>query len=203
MVDALDGDRLHLAGEGWFTASHILDVLVGPETYLLQRAERCRPALADISGAVPTVRVNVFVTHTAPRVDWPVLRLVAQGNPHSHSWLPGNLTCALDLDSGVILRALERQDPGLVEHTVDPVTAAPIVGRAIEDWDALLDVAQKVGRVFAPVRYLSLDVGLADRGPVVIEVNTGGGFGPWQRSSGRGVLDAQFRAFLTECGVTL
>ena len=84
----------------------MLEVLVSPETYLLQRAEHCFAALADISGAVPTVRVDIFVTRTASRVDWPVLRLVAQGNPHSHSWLPSNLTCALDLDSGVILRAL-------------------------------------------------------------------------------------------------
>ena len=70
-------------------------------------------------------------------------------------------------------------------------------------WAAVLDLARTCSQMFAPVRYQSMDVAITPGGPVLIEINTGGGFDLPQLASGRGFLTDDVRAFFRECGVRL
>ena len=48
-----------------------------------------------------------------------------------------------------------------------------------------------------------MDVAITPRGPVLIEINTGGGFDLPQLASGRGFLTGDVVEFFAECGVRL
>lgn len=53
---------------------------------------------------------------------------------------------------------------------------------------------------FAPIRYQSTDIAITDAGPVVVELNYGGGFDLPQYASGRGLLTPEVRAFFESFG---
>jgi glutathione synthase/RimK-type ligase-like ATP-grasp enzyme len=67
-------------------------------------------------------------------------------------------------------------------------------------WNELKNVNHTCARLFAPVRYNSLDIALTQDGPVVIEVNTGGSFELPQLASGSGFLTEEIYNFLESCG---
>ena len=68
-------------------------------------------------------------------------------------------------------------------------------------WDDVLDLAHACSLIFTPVRYQSMDVATTPAGPMLIEINTGGGFDLPQLVSGRGFLTDEVQEFFSECGV--
>jgi hypothetical protein len=54
--------------------------------------------------------------------------------------------------------------------------------------------------MFQPVRYQSMDVAVTPDGPVLIEINTGGGFDLPQLASGQGFLTDEVCEFFRACG---
>src|SRR3546814_11007090 len=67
-------------------------------------------------------------------------------------------------------------------------------------WQEVRRVNDACARLFAPVRYQSLDIALTDAGPVVVEVNVGGSFVLPQMASGQGLLTEETRDFFVGCG---
>src|SRR3546814_19752157 len=60
------------------------------------------------------------------------------------------------------------------EFQQHPATGQQLVGTRLPHWQAVRRVNDACARLFAPVRYQSLDIALTDAGPVVVEVNVGG-----------------------------
>jgi hypothetical protein len=88
----------------------------------------------------------------------------------------------------------------LEELNDHPQTGKPLVGLALPHWSKLRKINDACARLFAPMRYLSLDIALTADGPVIVEVNMGGGFDLPQLASGSGLLTDEFVSFFQACG---
>ena len=66
-------------------------------------------------------------------------------------------------------------------------------------WDRVLDLADRCAPIFQPFDQ-SMDIGITQAGPVLIEINTGGGFDLPQLASGEGLLTEEVRDFFRACG---
>ena len=203
LIDGARESHLHLASEGWVEAQAVVETCIGSWPYLLQICERADPALADLSERLPVVRVHAWIRASGPELHWPVLRAPSRGNVFTQTWLPGNVTYAIDIETGQVIRAFSEPSGEVVLHTDHPDSGVSLTGYALPHWQEVLALADRAARVFAPLRYHSIEIGFAERGPVVVEVNAGSGFSTWQKASGEGVLNPRFAAFLDECGVRL
>ena len=203
LIDAVEGSRLHLHYEGWIEAEALVRTGMGRWPYLLQICEPADPALACLSPRLAVVRIHVWMRDSGPELHWPVMRAPGRANAFTQTWLPGNLTYALDIETGRVVRAISQLPEGLVVHQEHPESGVALPGYSLPHWEAVLSLAERAARVFAPLRYQSVEIGLGRGGPVVVEVNAGGGFSTWQMASGRGVLEPRFVEFLDECGVRL
>ena len=203
LVREAEGERLHLQGEGWVSCEHFLDTLVGDTVYILQPVERNHPFFERWTEHLATVRICLLLTRDGPKIPFAVLKLPAAGNTSDHFWRKGNLACDVEPRTGVVLRARTKDPLGTTDYTDHPDTGSGIVGETLPGWDDVLDLARACSAVFAPVRYQSMDVAITPRGPVLIEINTGGGFDLPQLASGRGFLTGDVVEFFGECGVRL
>jgi hypothetical protein len=61
-------------------------------------------------------------------------------------------------------------------------------------------MARETAPIFQPVRYQSMDIAITDDGPVLIEINTGGGFDLPQLASGKGFLTDDVGEFFRSRG---
>ena len=196
-----DSDRLHLQDEGWFTYEHCLDKLVGDTVYILQPVERNHPFLSRYTDGLATVRVCLLFTRDGPKAPFALIKLPRGGNTSDHLWKKGNLACGVEPRTGVILRARTKAPLGTTDYTDHPDTGARIVGETLPMWDDVISLAFACSRIFAPVRYQSVDVAITPDGPMLIEINTGGAFDLPQLANGRGFLTDEVQEFFSECGV--
>ena len=133
-------------------------------------------------------------------IPFAVLKLPSRDNVADQFWRPGNIACDVDPDTGKILRARTKDRLGTADHEIHPTTGVPLVGETLPMWDRVIALARTCAPVFAPVRYQSMDIAISGDGPVLIEINTGGGFDLPQLASGRGFLTDEVREFFRECG---
>ncbi len=201
LVTKVEPDQLHLKGEGWIGYDRFMDSFVGSTSYLLQPCQRNHPFFHRYTENLATVRMCLLVTDRGVKVPFSVLKLPARENIADSFWRDGNLACDVDPETGRILTARTKDALGTEDHTVHPQSGSLLVGETVPDWDRLLELVYRCAKVFAPVRYQSMDIAVTEAGPVVIEVNTGGGFDLPQLASGRGFLTDDVREFFRANGV--
>jgi hypothetical protein len=102
----------------------------------------------------------------------------------------------------VIETVVTRSGPEIV-FLEDHPTVKGFMGKQLPHWDALRDLNERAARLFAPIRYQSTDIAITQDGPVIVELNYGGGFGLTQNAPGRGLLSPAMADFFAECGVRL
>jgi hypothetical protein len=200
LVEHADDRAVHLKGHGPLPYDVFLDQFVGGTSYLLQRLETNHAFFAPYTGSLATVRVCILLDKAGLRIPFAVLKLPSRENLADSFWRPGNLACRLDVESGTITGVRSKDALGTTEHETHPESGAPIVGERLPMWDRLLDLVHRCAPIFHPVRYQSMDIALTPHGPVLIEINTGGGFDLPQLASGRGFLTDEVREFFRACG---
>jgi len=198
-VDA-DENAMLLKGHGWLKYDTCMDQFVGTTPYLLQRLVRNHGFFERYIESLATVRVCILVADDGIKIPFAILKLPSRDNVADSFWRPGNLACNLDVQSGKILTVRSKDHFGTIDHTVHPETGVPLLGEIVPGWDRILDLAHSCAPIFHPVRYQSMDIAIAQDGPVLIEVNTGGGFDLPQLASGRGFLTDDVRDFFRTCG---
>lgn len=201
LAQDFDQSAIRLKGHGPLTLDGFIDQFVGATPYLLQRLETNHAFFERYTESLATVRVCILVERTGIKIPFAVLKLPARQNVADSFWRPGNLACSLDPQSGKILGARTKDALGTTDHSAHPETNAPLVGETVPLWDQVLDLAQRCAPIFSPVRYQSMDIAITQDGPVLIEINTGGGFDLPQLASGQGFLTDDVRAFFRNCGV--
>ena len=189
-----------LNGQGWLSYDACMEEFVGATPYLLQSLERNHSFFRRYTDSLATVRVCVLISEDGIRIPFAVLKLPSHENVADSFWRPGNLACNLDIQSGRILSVRSKDSFGTTDHTVHPDTGEPLLGEIVPMWDRVLDIAHRCAPIFQPVRYQSLDIGITQAGPVLIEINTGGGFDLPQLASGEGFLTDEVREFFRACG---
>jgi hypothetical protein len=198
-VDA-DENGLLLKGQGWLSYDACMEQFVGTTPYLLQPLQRNHSFFDRYCDSLATIRVCILIGKDGIRIPFAILKLPSRENVADSFWRPGNLACNLDLQSGRILTVRSKDAFGTTDHTVHPDTGEPLLGEILPLWDRVLDLAHRCAPIFQPVRYQSMDIGITQAGPVLIEINTGGGFDLPQLASGEGFLTHEVRDFFRACG---
>ena len=117
-----------------------------------------------------------MVTEEGIKIPFALLKLPSRDQVADNFWRQGNLACSLAVGSGEIVTARSENALGTTDYEVHPETGAPLIGERLPHWERLLDMVRACAPIFAPVRYQSMDIAIAEDGPVLIEINTGGGF---------------------------
>ena len=128
-----------------------------------------------------------------------VIKLPQGDNIADAFWRDGNLACEIDVKSGRILTVVRRNGPDM-DFLKDHPDVPDLIGLTLPHWDRLREINERAAGIFAPLRYQSTDIAITQDGPVVVELNYGGGFDLPQNASGRGMLTPDVRAFFEDCG---
>jgi hypothetical protein len=195
-----DATHVHLKGRDPVTYEALLAELGDGAAYLLQRVLENDPAIAPFCSATATVRMVNMVRGADVFTPNTVIKLPGGGNVIDAFWRPDNLACDVDPASGEIRRIVAKDGFGLKELADHP--AGKLVGTRLPHWDRLVALNREAALLFAPVRYQSFDIALTPDGPVIVEINTGGGFDLPQNAAGRGMLTPDVKDFFRSCGVT-
>lgn len=198
-----EADQTHItcAGQAPMTYADFMSSFLGGNAYLLQRRLRNHETIAPYCSALATIRMVNLVRKD--RVDCPVAVIsMPQGDQIADTlWRRGNIACAIDPETGEIKTVVTRSGPEIV-FLEDHPTLAGWKGKTLPHWDALRAMNERAAQLFAPIRYQSTDIAITSDGPVIVEINYGGGFGLPQNAAGRGLLTPQVRSFFEEHGVT-
>ena len=163
-----------------------------PNAYLLEERIRPHPALAELIG--PTlccVRVVTFIgLDGAPRILGAVYKL--QPKPLGVDHLSfGAIGSWVDLESG-------RLAPGRSRHVlgytfVIPGTDKTFVGFQLPHWADVKLLALRAARVSPAARAIGWDIGISDRGPILIEGNADWSTSLLQIPAPHGLMTGEFR----------
>lgn len=139
---------------------------------LVQERLRPHPAMATIVPDVcPTVRYMTLRTPEGIEHLGAALR-IGSGLGPTDNLAGGGLLAPIDLATGNALTtiSLARNMPESI--TRHPVTLAPVTDLKIPDWQALRELIDRSAAVFNFLPCIGWDIGITDKGPVVIEINT-------------------------------
>ncbi|MGA0599420.1 sugar-transfer associated ATP-grasp domain-containing protein [Caulobacter sp. KR2-114] len=108
----------------------------------------------------------------------------------------GEILLRLDPRTGAVIGA--SQGAGLDYRALDrhPQTGAVLTGRAIADWPVMRAMALEASRLLAPLSLIGWEIAPTDQGPVILGVDEAPDLAPHQLADRRGVLTADFQAFV-------
>jgi len=198
-VDGADSTHLRCAGQPPMTYAGFLDDFVGANAYLLQPALENHPEIARFAPALATVRMVNMVREDGVFCPLAVIKLPQGGHIADAFWRPGNLACEVDVATGAIRTIAERAGPEIAFHEDHPQVPG-LMGMTLPHWQKLIEINARAAQLFAPIRYQSTDIAITPEGPVIVELNYGGGFDLPQYASGRGMLTPEVRAFFESHG---
>ncbi|QGX98662.1 hypothetical protein EI983_10420 [Roseovarius faecimaris] len=193
-IDHADDTHLHCAGQPPMTYDHFFEAFVAGHSYLLQRTLTNHSHFAPYCSALATVRMVNMVRADGVFCPIAIIKLPQGENIADAFWRPGNLACEVDVQTGEILTVAERTGLEVSFHDDHP-SVPGLKGLTLPHWDRLIEVNAQAARLFAPMPYQSTDIAITEEGPVIVELNYGGGFDLPQYASGRGMLTPDVRAF--------
>ncbi|MEM0946233.1 MAG: sugar-transfer associated ATP-grasp domain-containing protein [Pseudomonadota bacterium] len=198
-IERIDGDTVFCSGQPPMRLESFLDDFVGDNRYLVQREIQNHSRFAQYASALGTVRMVNMVSDTGVLCPIAVIKLPQGKNIADAFWRPGNLACEVEVESGRI-RTVARRDVE-TEFLEDHPDLPGLMGLELPFWSQLREINDRAARIFAPIRYQSTDIAITEQGPVIVEINYGGGFDLPQYASGRGMLTNEVRQFFESCGV--
>jgi Sugar-transfer associated ATP-grasp len=168
--------------------------------YLLQRRVSPHGLVRAICGdRLATVRLLTVVSSGAPRIIRACWKIPAGAHGADNFWRAGNLLAQLDLATGRVLRVVRGVGMTLEEVTHHPDTGAALVGTLVPNWSAVTETALEGAKVLPDLKLVGWDIAPVDDGAVLVELNHTPDFILPQLADRRGILDAEFKAFLAEC----
>lgn len=189
-----DESRVNIEGQGWMGYEKCWDELIGDTTYIIQPIEKNHKFFDDYTQKLATVRVCILLEEDV-HIPFAVLKLPGAENLADSFWRAGNLACDVDPYTGEVLKVRKKSSFGTVDNIEYPGNGKKLIGQKIPMWSELVDLAKKTAPCFSEIKYQSMDIAITEKGPVLIEVNTGGGFDLPQLASGRGFLTDEVYEF--------
>jgi hypothetical protein len=200
VVAGIDGDRVLFEHSASMTVDEMFSKVVGERAFLLQSCVQNHSAIRAFTKYLATIRTINLVKADEVVTPFALLKIPAATNIADNYWRPGNLLADVNPDTGVIRRVVRGKGIHLEEFTSHPETGDSLVGMHLPYWRELREINDACARLFAPVRYQSMDIAITQEGPLLIEINTGGGFDLPQLASGSGFLKDDVRKFFESCG---
>lgn len=169
--------------------------------YLFQAVQHPHEHVRAICGdRLATIRMNALLDRTGPKLFRAYWRIPVAPHQDDTFWRAGNLAAALDLETGQVTRAVTRARTELIEVERHPDSGAPVKGAAVPGWRDLKDLCLEAASTMPGVKIQGWDLAPCERGPVILEGDTGGSFALPQLVSGAGLLDDQLLGFLASHG---
>lgn len=196
-----DGEQAMLWNEGPLTVNALFERLRS-HRYIFQPVIRNHSFFDGIASNLCTMRLGVFVYDDTIHAAFGFMKVSQGENLADHFRSRGNLALGLDLERGTIT-SVRRRLPIGTDLLGEGSIATALLGRTLPFWAEMTALVARVARIYAPVRFQSYDIAFSPSGPVIIEVNTGGGFGGPQLANGRGLLQPNFRHFMSQAGIDL
>jgi hypothetical protein len=200
IIKGVEGERLLLDQAEPMTCEAFFERTIGKHTYVLQYCLENHPTIGTFTPYLATVRTMNLVGPDTISTPSAVIKIPAPTSIADNYWRPGNIMGDIDVESGIIRRAVRGKGIEMQVLERHPDTDAPLVGLQLPHWQELREINDTCARHFAPVRFQSLDIALTPEGPVVVEINSGGAFLLPQLASGQGFLTDEVRAFFESCG---
>lgn len=171
----------------------------GAGGYLFQpRAAPAAEAREVCGDRLATVRVITILRNGEPKILRTCWKLPAGSNAADNYWRPGNILAQVDPDTGTIRRAMTGRGAELRQVLRHPDSGAELVGRVVPNWPAITEAALQAARAMNDFGLVGWDIAPVDGGALIVEMNhTPDLFLP-QLADRRGILDAEFAAFLAE-----
>jgi len=169
--------------------------------YLIQSVLQPRQQLAESFGTtLPSIRYLILLTDEGPQLESAVLKIPCGRNVADNYWRDGNMLGAINLDDGIVRRAVTGTGETLVEIETHPDTGHKLAGMSLPDWGPATELCLKTASMFPGIRTQSWDIALSAQGPIVLEMNFGGDLNLHQLANGRGILSDTYVRHLRSCG---
>lgn len=141
------------------------------EGYVIEAALTQHPDLARFNASsVNTLRIWVADDgRSSAQVLGAFLRIGRAGSLVDNT-AAGGLACAIDLERGVIVEALDLT-PRRNHYELHPDSGTPLPGAAIPHWAACKALACEALRILPGARFAGMDIAVTADGPCVIEYN--------------------------------
>lgn len=147
-------------------------------TMIVQERLRLHPTMLLISpsGALSTARVVTCLEDGEVRIVASILKICTGANETDNfvHGLTGNLIANIDSETGRLSKAVgsaSREFPYMRSVSNHPDNMQPFEGFQLPDWAELKKLIVAAHRQFAEFWTLGWDIGLTDRGPVLVEAN--------------------------------
>jgi hypothetical protein len=171
--------------------------------YIIQARLEPSTQLAVYSkNVLQTLRILTIRDGKKVHVVAATLKIAGGKSPVDNLLIGRNLIAPIDLDTGVLGRAvyLENDQPIRVER--HPVTNQRIEGVPLQHWQESLETVHRAASLFPCFKSIGWDVALTDRGPVIVEPNYHADMVLIQLAHDRGLLSwDEFRKFFFENGL--
>ncbi len=147
---------------------------------------------------VATVRVITLMTEEGPRIFRAAWKIPAGANSVDNFWREGNILAAIDLENGTVSRAITGTGTAMREIDKHPDTGAAFSGLKVPLFEDICRAALTGAAAFSGFGLLGWDIAATKDGPVVIELNDTPDAVMAQIAHRKGLLDAEFAAFLQD-----
>lgn len=191
---AADGRRVSVAAFAGEIAAQY-----GAGGYLFQPRVTPAAAVREVCGdRLATVRVLTILRNGEPKILRTCWKLPAGLNAADNYWRRGNILAQVDPVTGTIGRAMTGRGAELTDVLRHPDTGAELVGRVVPNWAAVTGAALQAARAMNDFGLIGWDIAPVEGGALIVEMNhTPDLFLP-QLADRRGILDAEFAAFVAE-----
>jgi hypothetical protein len=185
----------HVAGG----ATHLLAENPGADPYAFLVEERLHPhpQLAEFIGpTLCTVRVQTLVARNGlPRILAAVFKLQPGTSGVDHL-IYGAVGCWVDLETGKLGRGRSRLHDEYV--TTIPETDRSFLGFQLPLWEETCALALEAAAAFPWARCIGWDIGLSDRGPIIVEGNERWSPSLIQMPAPQGLYTGELKALVEE-----
>ena len=200
VITGVDSEHIFFDQMESMTYELFFKTIIGKDAYLIQHQVKNHPDVEKFSRYVGTVRTVNLIKEDSVSTPFTVYKIPSKTNIADNFWRKGNVVCNVDPETGVIKRAVCGKGIHSEELEYYPDSEDRLVGITLPDWQELRRLNEQVARLFAPVRYQSLDIAFTSDGPIVMEINTGGSFNLVEIASGVGFLTDEIYEFFKSCG---
>ena len=204
-ITHLGGDTFRATGFGELNAQELFETMrLAPSAYLIQKELNHHPEMEKLFGKrIGTIRAMTFIADNKVHIPFTALKLPAPGNIADNFWRDGNMLADIDEVTGRVRRVINGTGPQTKLVDRHPETKQKVTGVILPMWDEVLKMVNDVARLYSPVKFQSVDLAITEKGPTIVEINTGGSFYLPQMASGKGLLTDEFIDLLGRAGGVL
>lgn len=166
----------------------------GKRGLIVQPAIRPHSLLNAVMGpnSLGTVRAITYLSLGGPKLMLPLLRMPAGGNVTDNfsEGAAGNIVAKVDIETGVLgcgKMARSKSWPEIMKVDRHPDTGVRIRGFQLPYWQETISLMLNAQASTPQLRTLGWDIAITDKGPIIVEANTGYDANLLQVAYGRGV----------------